>query len=100
MSISRILKWTTGAFEAVLGVPILGAAIVIGFLWAPRHHARFTYRHPSLNVERRRFTCGKHTRYRHFLHSLDPLHRDDHAHYYGHLPDGKCSKTRPDHTGK
>lgn len=35
MSTSRILKWTTGAFEAVLGVPILGAAIVMGFLWAP-----------------------------------------------------------------
>ncbi|PFA66820.1 hypothetical protein CN378_12950 [Bacillus sp. AFS015802] len=35
MSTSRILKWTTGAFEAVLGVPILGAAIIIGFLWFP-----------------------------------------------------------------
>jgi hypothetical protein len=35
VSTSRILKWTTGACEAVLGVPILGAAIVLGFLWAP-----------------------------------------------------------------
>ncbi|MFL8939054.1 hypothetical protein ACKA06_19930 [Rossellomorea oryzaecorticis] len=35
MSTSRILKWTTGACEAVLGVPILGAAIVLGYLWAP-----------------------------------------------------------------
>ncbi|MBH9967954.1 hypothetical protein [[Bacillus] enclensis] len=35
MSTSRILKWTTGAFEAVLGVPLLGAAIIIGFLWIP-----------------------------------------------------------------
>jgi hypothetical protein len=35
LSTSRILKWTTGACEAVLGVPILGAAIVLGYLWAP-----------------------------------------------------------------
>jgi hypothetical protein len=35
ISISRILKWTTGACEAVLGVPLLGAAIILGFLWFP-----------------------------------------------------------------
>ncbi|TYS18121.1 hypothetical protein FZC78_08155 [Rossellomorea vietnamensis] len=35
MSVSRIMKWITGAFEAILGVPILGAAIVISFMWAP-----------------------------------------------------------------
>ncbi|WP_082804627.1 hypothetical protein [Rossellomorea vietnamensis] len=35
MSTSRILKWTTGAFEAVLGIPLLGASIIIGFLWFP-----------------------------------------------------------------
>ncbi|WP_421381688.1 hypothetical protein ACOJQI_20780 [Bacillus salacetis] len=35
MSPSRVLKWITGAFEAVLGIPVLGAAIVIGFLWFP-----------------------------------------------------------------
>ncbi|WP_113930629.1 hypothetical protein [Bacillus sp. P14.5] len=35
MSASRIMKWVTGAFEALLGVPILGAAIVLGFLWTP-----------------------------------------------------------------
>ncbi|MNI05287.1 hypothetical protein D3C73_582350 [compost metagenome] len=35
LSSSRILKWITGAFEAVLGIPVLGAAIVIGLLWTP-----------------------------------------------------------------
>ncbi|OAT81043.1 hypothetical protein A6P54_13075 [Bacillus sp. MKU004] len=35
MSTSRILKWTTGAFEAVLGVPLLGAFIIFSFLWFP-----------------------------------------------------------------
>jgi hypothetical protein len=35
MSVSRILKWVTGAMEAILGIPVLGAAIVIGFLWIP-----------------------------------------------------------------
>ncbi|MGM0843591.1 MAG: hypothetical protein ACQEUT_01340 [Bacillota bacterium] len=35
MSPSRVMKWVTGAFEAILGVPFLGAGIVIGFLWAP-----------------------------------------------------------------
>lgn len=35
VSVSRILKWVTGGMEAVLAVPILGATIVIGFLWVP-----------------------------------------------------------------
>lgn len=35
MSASRILKWVTGALEAILGIPVLGAAIVIGLLWFP-----------------------------------------------------------------
>ena len=35
MSTSKILKWVTGGLEALLGVPILGATIVIGFLWIP-----------------------------------------------------------------
>lgn len=30
MSVSRILKWLTGGLEAILGVPLLGATIVIG----------------------------------------------------------------------
>lgn len=35
MSTSKVLKWVTGGLEALLGVPILGAAIVLGFLWIP-----------------------------------------------------------------
>jgi hypothetical protein len=35
MTASRIMKWVTGAFEAVLGIPVLGAAIVIGLMWIP-----------------------------------------------------------------
>ncbi|MET1013099.1 MAG: hypothetical protein ABWX61_01140 [Paenisporosarcina sp.] len=35
MSVSKILKWVTGGMEAILGIPILGATIVIGFLWVP-----------------------------------------------------------------
>lgn len=35
MSTSKILKWVTGGLEALLGIPILGATIVIGFLWIP-----------------------------------------------------------------
>ena len=35
MSTSKILKWVSGGLEALLGVPILGATIVIGFLWIP-----------------------------------------------------------------
>jgi predicted branched-subunit amino acid permease len=32
---SRILKWVTGGLEALLGIPIIGGSIVIGFLWTP-----------------------------------------------------------------
>ncbi|WP_057760295.1 hypothetical protein [Cytobacillus praedii] len=35
MSPSRILKWLTGALEAILGIPVLGATIVVGLLWIP-----------------------------------------------------------------
>ncbi|QFT90728.1 hypothetical protein FIU87_18960 [Bacillus sp. THAF10] len=35
MSPSRILKWVTGGLEAILGVPVLGAAIVLSLLWIP-----------------------------------------------------------------
>ncbi|MFP4697996.1 MAG: hypothetical protein ACLFMO_04750 [Eubacteriales bacterium] len=35
MSTSRVLKWVTGGLEALLGIPILGATIIIGFLWIP-----------------------------------------------------------------
>ena len=35
LSTSKILKWVTGGLEALLGIPILGAGIVIGFLWIP-----------------------------------------------------------------
>ncbi|MFZ0475472.1 MAG: hypothetical protein WAM18_08385 [Halobacillus sp.] len=35
MSASRILKWVTGGFEAILGVPFLGATIIISLLWTP-----------------------------------------------------------------
>jgi hypothetical protein len=35
MSPAKILKWVTGGLEALLGVPILGATIVISMLWTP-----------------------------------------------------------------
>lgn len=35
MSVSRILKWVTGGLEAILGIPFLGASIILGFYWAP-----------------------------------------------------------------
>lgn len=35
MSVSRILKWVTGALEALLGIPVLGATIIVGLLWTP-----------------------------------------------------------------
>ncbi|UJL45469.1 hypothetical protein KFZ58_13795 [Virgibacillus sp. NKC19-16] len=35
MSVSRILKWVTGGFEALLGIPILGASIILGLWWTP-----------------------------------------------------------------
>jgi hypothetical protein len=35
MSTSRILKWVTGALEALLGIPVLGGAIIVSLLWTP-----------------------------------------------------------------
>ncbi|WP_249869291.1 hypothetical protein [Oceanobacillus saliphilus] len=35
MSISRILKWVTGIFEALLGFPILGGMYVLANAWTP-----------------------------------------------------------------
>jgi hypothetical protein len=35
MSPSRILKWVTGALEAILGIPVLGASIIVSLLWIP-----------------------------------------------------------------
>ena len=33
--ISTILKWVTGALEAIMGIPVLGGTIVVSLLWAP-----------------------------------------------------------------
>ncbi|WAA11998.1 hypothetical protein [Fervidibacillus halotolerans] len=33
--VSKVLKWVTGGMEAILGFPIIGASIIIGFLWTP-----------------------------------------------------------------
>lgn len=35
MSVSRILKWVTGAFEAFLGIPVIGGAFIVSLLWTP-----------------------------------------------------------------
>lgn len=35
VSVSRILKWVTGGFEAFLGIPVIGGAFIIGLLWIP-----------------------------------------------------------------
>ncbi|CAI6086782.1 hypothetical protein [Cohnella sp. JJ-181] len=35
MSGSKVLKWITGALEILLGIPVLGAIIVIGFGYVP-----------------------------------------------------------------
>ena len=35
MKVSTILKWVSGGFEGLLGVPLLGATIVIGLAWIP-----------------------------------------------------------------
>lgn len=32
---ANIMKWVTGGMEAVLGIPILGATIIIGNFYAP-----------------------------------------------------------------
>lgn len=34
-SISKTLKWVSGGFEALLGIPIIGGTIVVSFLWTP-----------------------------------------------------------------
>ncbi|AXI10432.1 hypothetical protein CUC15_16490 [Oceanobacillus zhaokaii] len=35
MSVSRILKWVTGAFEAFLAIPLIGGAFIISLYWTP-----------------------------------------------------------------
>lgn len=35
MTSSRIMKWITGSFELVLGIPVLGALIIIGMAYVP-----------------------------------------------------------------
>lgn len=35
MTPSRILRWVTGALEIVLAIPLIGATIVVGFLYIP-----------------------------------------------------------------
>lgn len=35
MRTSTAMKWLTGCFEFILGIPFLGASIVIGFSWTP-----------------------------------------------------------------
>ncbi|MFZ3591212.1 hypothetical protein ACOI1C_18700 [Bacillus sp. DJP31] len=35
MSSSKTMKWITGGLEALLGVPILGATIILSLLWIP-----------------------------------------------------------------
>ena len=32
---SRNIKWVAGGIEAVLGMPIIGASIILGFVWTP-----------------------------------------------------------------
>ncbi|MDF2836599.1 MAG: hypothetical protein K0Q63_2239 [Paenibacillus sp.] len=35
MSSSRIMKWITGSFELILGIPVLGALIILGYAYVP-----------------------------------------------------------------
>jgi|SRR5690625_1888997 len=35
MSPSRVLKWVTGGLEALLGIPLIGASIIVGLAWIP-----------------------------------------------------------------
>jgi hypothetical protein len=35
MSTGKLLKWVTGAMEAFLGIPFVGGAMVISFLYLP-----------------------------------------------------------------
>ncbi|WP_234293340.1 hypothetical protein [Fictibacillus sp. FJAT-27399] len=34
-NLSRTLKWVSGGFEALLGIPFVGGTIVVSFLWTP-----------------------------------------------------------------
>ena len=31
----RVTKWVAGGIEALLGIPVLGASIIIGLAWTP-----------------------------------------------------------------
>jgi len=33
VSVSRIMKWITGAFEAFLAIPIFGGAFIVSLFW-------------------------------------------------------------------
>ncbi|WP_438434624.1 hypothetical protein [Gorillibacterium sp. sgz500922] len=35
MSVSKVLKWVTGALELLLGIPVLGGLIIIGTAYTP-----------------------------------------------------------------
>jgi len=35
LSSSRVLKWVSGGLEALLGIPLLGGAIVVSLYWTP-----------------------------------------------------------------
>jgi hypothetical protein len=35
MKVSTILKWVSGGLEALLGIPVLGGAIVLSMAWTP-----------------------------------------------------------------
>lgn len=35
MSTPRILKWVSAGLEAFFGIPLLGGAIIVRFLWTP-----------------------------------------------------------------
>ncbi|WP_257350509.1 hypothetical protein [Pseudalkalibacillus decolorationis] len=35
MSTSRVLKWVSGGLEILLGIPLIGAGIVMGFWYLP-----------------------------------------------------------------
>jgi len=35
MSVSKVLKWVTGGLEALLGIPVIGGAIIISLAWTP-----------------------------------------------------------------
>jgi len=35
VSVSRIMKWITGGFEAILGIPLFGGMVIIGTYYIP-----------------------------------------------------------------